>query len=93
LHTTATLRPVSSPFWPKRTSLIRFIEGLSIDEAFSLFEDGYGVKKSKQMRKEKAEMQKHFRNDLLSGASPVEMVNMEKNDGALHNEHVNIEVK
>lgn len=35
-------------------------KGLSVDEAFSLFEDGFGVKKSQQMRIEKAEAQKRY---------------------------------
>lgn len=31
-----------------------------MDEAFSLFNDGFGVKKSKDMRKEKLELQKQL---------------------------------
>ncbi|WWD01552.1 hypothetical protein V866_008497 [Kwoniella sp. B9012] len=38
-------------------------KGLSIDEAFSLFEDGFGVKKSQRMRKEKAEAQRRYREE------------------------------
>ncbi|RSH92102.1 hypothetical protein EHS25_008515 [Saitozyma podzolica] len=40
---------------------------LSVDEAFSLFDDGWGVKKSIQMRKEKKEARKRF-NENGSGA-------------------------
>ena len=36
-------------------------EGLSVDEAFTLFQDGYGVQKSKKMRREKIDMQKTYR--------------------------------
>ncbi|WRT68161.1 uncharacterized protein IL334_005136 [Kwoniella shivajii] len=35
-------------------------KGLSIDEAFSLFNEGFGVKKSVEMRKEKAEAQRRY---------------------------------
>jgi SP family myo-inositol transporter-like MFS transporter 13 len=38
-----------------------------VDEAFSLFDDGWGVKKSIQMRKEKKEARKRF-NENGSGA-------------------------
>jgi hypothetical protein len=37
-----------------------FLEGLSVDEAFTLFDDGFGVKKSKEMRREKIEMQNTY---------------------------------
>ena len=37
-----------------------FLEGLSVDEAFTLFDGGFGVKKSKEMRREKIEMQKTY---------------------------------
>ena len=37
-----------------------FLEGLSVDEAFTLFNNGFGVKKSKEMRQEKIEMQKTY---------------------------------
>lgn len=36
------------------------LEGLSIDEAFSLFDDDFGVKKSVKMRREKAEAQRRY---------------------------------
>ncbi|CAI7579584.1 unnamed protein product [Penicillium pancosmium] len=35
-------------------------KGLSVDEAFTLFDDGFGVKKSKEMRREKMEMQNTY---------------------------------
>ncbi|KIR68153.1 MFS transporter, SP family, solute carrier family 2 (myo-inositol transporter), member 13 [Cryptococcus bacillisporus CA1873] len=35
-------------------------KGLSIDEAFSLFDDDFGVKKSVKMRREKAEAQRRY---------------------------------
>lgn len=37
-----------------------FLEGLSVDEAFTLFDDGFGVAKSKEMRREKAKMQQTY---------------------------------
>ena len=37
-----------------------FLEGLSVDEAFTLFNNGFGVKKSMEMRQEKIEMQKTY---------------------------------
>lgn len=40
--------------------LFHSLEGLSIDEAFSLFDDDFGVKKSVKMRREKAEAQKRY---------------------------------
>jgi SP family myo-inositol transporter-like MFS transporter 13 len=61
-------------------------EGLSVDEAFTLFEDGFGVTKSKKMRREKMEMKKTYRKASVtepsSGTSAVEskgtMVHVEK---------------
>ena len=45
-----------------------FLEGLSVDEAFTLFDDGFGVKKSKEMRREKIEMQKNYNAEgLIAG--------------------------
>lgn len=37
-----------------------FPEGLSVDEAFTLFDEGFGVKKSKEMRREKIKMQQTY---------------------------------
>lgn len=37
-----------------------FPEGLSVDEAFTLFDEGFGVKKSKEMRREKIIMQQTY---------------------------------
>ena len=44
-----------------------FLEGLSVDEAFTLFNDDFGVKKSKEMRREKIEMQRNYNADGLYG--------------------------
>lgn len=41
-------------------------KGLSVDEAFSLFEDGFGVNKSQEMRREKMEAQARY-NDHENG--------------------------
>jgi len=38
-------------------------EGLSIDETSLLFEEGYGVRKSQQMRAEKEELSKRFHHE------------------------------
>ena len=52
-----------------------FLEGLSVDEAFTLFDDGFGVKKSKEMRREKIEMQKNYNAEgLVAGLAEVEYV-------------------
>lgn len=40
--------------------LICLLEGLSVDEAFTLFDEGFGVKKSKEMRREKIQMQQTY---------------------------------
>jgi SP family myo-inositol transporter-like MFS transporter 13 len=49
-----------------------FLEGLSVDEAFTLFDDGFGVKKSKEMRREKIEMQKNYNAEgLYAGLAEV----------------------
>ena len=50
-----------------------FLEGLSVDEAFTLFNDGFGVKKSKEMRRQKIEMQKTYNAEGLH-AGLVEVV-------------------
>jgi hypothetical protein len=61
-----------------------FPEGLSIEEAFSLFEDDFGVKKSKQMRKEKIELQKTLNETGTTGALPSQVVEKTKDDVMLH---------
>ncbi|KAJ5798368.1 uncharacterized protein N7503_007664 [Penicillium pulvis] len=38
-------------------------KGLSVDEAFTLFDEGFGVKKSKEMRREKLEMQNNHNSE------------------------------
>lgn len=51
-------------------------KGLSIEEAFTLFQDDFGVKKSKQMRKEKALMMKNYKdegNHWVNATPPSEM--------------------
>ena len=49
-----------------------FLEGLSVDEAFTLFDNGFGVKKSKEMRREKIEMQKNYNAEgLVAGLAEV----------------------
>jgi SP family myo-inositol transporter-like MFS transporter 13 len=49
-----------------------FLEGLSVDEAFTLFDDDFGVKKSKEMRQEKIEMQKNYNAEgLYAGVAEV----------------------
>jgi MFS transporter, SP family, solute carrier family 2 (myo-inositol transporter), member 13 len=60
------------------------LEGLSVDEAFTLFDDGFGVKKSKQMRREKIEMQKNYN---AEGVHWIETEVTEK-DKAFHVESV-----
>ncbi|PSK37267.1 Myo-inositol transporter 1 [Elsinoe australis] len=60
-------------------------KGLSIEEAFSLFEDGFGVQKSKQMRKEKAGLQKQFREE---GFLSSEVAEGEKKYDTTHVEKV-----
>lgn len=48
------------------------LEGLSVDEAFTLFQDGFGVKESKEMRREKLALQKEYNAErVLDG--PIEM--------------------
>lgn len=37
-----------------------FLEGLSVDEAFTLFDEGFGIKKSKEMRREKIKVQQSY---------------------------------
>ena len=62
-------------------------EGLSVDEAFSLFEDDFGVKKSKQMRKEKIALQKNLNETGTTtggGVPPSQVVEMTKEDVMLH---------
>jgi hypothetical protein len=61
-----------------------FPEGLSIDEAFSLFEDDFGVKKSKQMRKEKIELQKTLNETGTTSTLPRQVVEKTKDDVMLH---------
>jgi SP family myo-inositol transporter-like MFS transporter 13 len=58
---------------------------LSIDEAFSLFEENFGVQKSKQMRKEKAELQKQLREEGMPQGQVVEIA---KESGAYHLEDI-----
>jgi MFS transporter, SP family, solute carrier family 2 (myo-inositol transporter), member 13 len=54
---------------------LAFPEGLSVDEAFTLFDDGFGVKKSKKMRREKIEMQKNYNAEgLVAGLAEVDVV-------------------
>lgn len=64
-------------------------KGLSVDEAFSLFEDDFGVKKSKQMRKEKEGMQREMRQEgaLVNEYQVVEIV---KEHGAVHLENLSV---
>ncbi|KAJ6090415.1 hypothetical protein N7486_009230 [Penicillium sp. IBT 16267x] len=40
-------------------------KGLSVDEAFTLFDEGFGVKKSKEMRREKLQMQNTHNSEAL----------------------------
>lgn len=40
-----------------------FLEGLSVDEAFTLFDGGFGVKKSKEMRRQKIQMQHTYNSE------------------------------
>jgi SP family myo-inositol transporter-like MFS transporter 13 len=61
-----------------------FPEGLSIDEAFSLFEDDFGVKNSKQMRKEKIELQKTLNETGTTSTLPSQVVEKTKDDVMLH---------
>ena len=61
-----------------------FPEGLSIDEAFSLFADDFGVKKSKQMRKEKLELQKNLKENGATGIVPSQVIEATKEDVMLH---------
>lgn len=42
-----------------------FLEGLSVDEAFTLFDEGFGVKKSKVMRREKIQMLHSYNSEGL----------------------------
>jgi SP family myo-inositol transporter-like MFS transporter 13 len=42
-----------------------FPEGLSVDEAFTLFDEGFGVKKSKEMRREKLQIQHTHNSESL----------------------------
>jgi SP family myo-inositol transporter-like MFS transporter 13 len=42
-----------------------FPEGLSVDEAFTLFDEGFGVKKSKEMRREKIRLQQTYNTEGL----------------------------
>lgn len=47
-------------------------KGLSVDEAFTLFNDDFGVKKSKEMRREKIEMQRNYNAEgLYTGVAEV----------------------
>ncbi|THZ17469.1 hypothetical protein D6C91_05908 [Aureobasidium pullulans] len=64
-------------------------KGLSVDEAFSLFEDDFGVKKSKQMRKEKEGMQREMRQEgaLVNEYQVAEIV---KEHGAVHLENLSV---
>jgi hypothetical protein len=86
LLTFATRRPVSNypRFHPCYAADSAFLEGLSVDEAFTLFNDGFGVKKSKEMRREKIQMQKNYR---AEGAhwTPVEVGDKDK---SMHVEEV-----
>ncbi|KAF4551904.1 Sugar (and other) transporter-like protein 24 [Elsinoe fawcettii] len=56
-------------------------KGLSVDEAFSLFEDNFGVQKSKEMRKEKTNLQKQFRDE---GMLPSQFVTEYKQNEIKH---------
>jgi SP family myo-inositol transporter-like MFS transporter 13 len=63
------MTPRSSPWC---VANLPFLEGLSVDEAFTLFDDGFGVKKSKEMRREKIEMQKNYNAEgLYAGLAEV----------------------
>jgi SP family myo-inositol transporter-like MFS transporter 13 len=65
-----------------------FLEGLSVDEAFTLFDDGFGVKKSKEMRREKIEMQKNYNAEgLYAGLAEVVAEVVDKGE-ASHTENV-----
>jgi SP family myo-inositol transporter-like MFS transporter 13 len=61
-----------------------FLEGLSVDEAFTLFNDGFGVKKSKDMRREKTEMQKTYNAEGL----PAGLTDLVDKGEASHKENV-----
>ena len=66
---------------------LAFLEGLSVDEAFTLFDDGLGVNKSKKMRREKIEMQntynaEGFRTGLTEVVEKSEASHKENMDSA-----------
>ena len=61
-----------------------FSEGLSVDEAFSLFNEGFGVKKSKEMRKEKLALQKTLKETNATGTPLSQVFETTKDDGAQH---------
>jgi hypothetical protein len=43
--------------------LLTVTEGISVDEIQNVYSDGFGIKKSQQIRKEKAEMTQRFRDE------------------------------
>ncbi|KAF7168734.1 hypothetical protein CNMCM5623_001640 [Aspergillus felis] len=59
-------------------------EGLSVDEAFTLFDEGFGVKKSKEMRREKIQMQHTYNSEGLHVALSEDV----DKSGASHRENV-----
>jgi SP family myo-inositol transporter-like MFS transporter 13 len=61
-------------------------EGLSIEEAFSLFEDGFGVRKSEQMRREKKEISN--RQDIEEGTRSPTASQLDENEKNLPSVHV-----
>ncbi|GIJ90324.1 hypothetical protein Asppvi_009278 [Aspergillus pseudoviridinutans] len=59
-------------------------KGLSVDEAFTLFDEGFGVKKSKEMRREKIQMQHTYNSEGLHVALSEDV----DKGGASHRETV-----
>ena len=68
MPTSATPKRVGN-YPPKSGAVanLAFLEGLSVDEAFTLFNDDFGVRKSKEMRREKIEMQRNYNAEGLYG--------------------------
>ena len=65
---------------PNDISLMFSAEGLSVDEAFSLFDTNFGVQKSKDMRKEKIAL----RRQLVEDGGTALHTESAKQDGVLH---------